>query len=69
MTEEKYILIVGGSAGSKIATNIFGLIYPYHKIFYCECYAKEIQNNILYKRTELYYAEAHFVCNALAEFV
>jgi sugar O-acyltransferase (sialic acid O-acetyltransferase NeuD family) len=52
MTEEKYILIVGGSAGSKIATNIFGLIYPYHKIFYCECYAKEIQNNILYATVE-----------------
>jgi sugar O-acyltransferase (sialic acid O-acetyltransferase NeuD family) len=27
-------------------------MYPYHKIFYCECYAKEIQNNILYKTVE-----------------
>ena len=52
MIQEKSILIVGGSAGAKIATNIFSLVYPYHKIFYCECYAKEIQNNILYATVE-----------------
>jgi acetyltransferase EpsM len=48
MSEPKSILIVGGAAGAKIATNIFKLTHPHHVIYYVECYAKEIQTNRLY---------------------
>lgn len=44
----KLIIIVGGSAGAKIATNIFNLTHPHHIIYYTECFSKDITQNILY---------------------
>ena len=52
MSEPKSILIVGGSAGAKIATNIFKLTHPHHVIYYVECFADEIQINRLYSTVE-----------------
>jgi acetyltransferase EpsM len=52
MSEPKSILIVGGSAGSKIATNIFKKTHPYHILYYVECFADEIQINRLYSKVE-----------------
>lgn len=52
MSEPKSILIVGGSAGAKIATNIFKKTHPYHILYYVECFADEIQINRLYSKVE-----------------
>jgi sugar O-acyltransferase (sialic acid O-acetyltransferase NeuD family) len=52
MSEPKSILIVGGSAGAKIATNIFKLTHPHHNLYYVECFADEIQINRLYPTVE-----------------
>ena len=52
MSEPKSILIVGGSAGAKIATNIFKLTHPHHVLYYIECFADEIQINRLYSTVE-----------------
>ena len=52
MSEPKSILIVGGSAGAKIATNIFKLTHPHHVLYYVECFADEIQINRLYSTVE-----------------
>lgn len=52
MSTPKSILIVGGSAGAKIATNIFRMTHPYHNLYYVECYADEIQLNRLYPTVE-----------------
>lgn len=52
MKELKTILIVGGSAGAKIATNIFNLTHPYYSIFYAECYCNEIEDNRLFTTVE-----------------
>lgn len=52
MSTTKSILIVGGSAGSRIATNIFKLTHPYHNLYYVECHAEEIQLNRLYSSVE-----------------
>ena len=52
MSEPKSILIVGGSAGAKIATNIFKLTHPHHVLYYVECFADEIQINRLYPTVE-----------------
>jgi sugar O-acyltransferase (sialic acid O-acetyltransferase NeuD family) len=52
MSEPKSILIVGGSAGAKIATNIFKKTHPYHILYYVECFADEIQVNRLYSKVE-----------------
>lgn len=48
MSEPKSIIIVGGSAGAKIATNIFNQTHPHHNIYYVECYCKDITHNRLY---------------------
>jgi acetyltransferase EpsM len=52
MSEPKSIFIVGGSAGAKIATNIFKLTHPHHVLYYIECFADEIQINRLYSTVE-----------------
>jgi acetyltransferase EpsM len=52
MSEPKSIIIVGGSAGAKIATNIFNQTHPHHVIYYVECYCKDITHNILYSTIE-----------------
>jgi acetyltransferase EpsM len=52
MSEPKSILIVGGSAGAKIATNIFKMTHPHHVLYYVECFADEIQINRLYSTVE-----------------
>jgi acetyltransferase EpsM len=52
MSEPKSILIVGGSAGAKIATNIFKMTHPHHVLYYIECFADEIQINRLYSTVE-----------------
>jgi len=52
MSDSKSILIVGGSAGAKIATNIFKLTHPHHKLYYIECFTDEIQINRLYTTVE-----------------
>lgn len=52
MSEPKSILIIGGSAGAKIATNIFKQTHPYHILYYVECFAEEIQINRLYSKVE-----------------
>lgn len=52
MSEPKSIVIVGGSAGAKIATNIFKLTHPQHVIYYVECFADEITTNRLYPTVE-----------------
>ena len=52
MSEPKSILIIGGSAGAKIATNIFKKTHPYHILYYVECFADEIQINRLYSKVE-----------------
>jgi acetyltransferase EpsM len=52
MSEPKSILIVGGSAGAKIATNIFKETHPHHTLYYVECYAEEIQINRLYSSVD-----------------
>jgi acetyltransferase EpsM len=49
MSDPKSIIIVGGSAGAKIATNIFNLTHPHHNIYYVECFCKDITHNILYQ--------------------
>jgi acetyltransferase EpsM len=48
----KSILIVGGSSGAKIATNIFKMTHPHHVLYYAECFADEIQINRLYSTVE-----------------
>ena len=48
MSEPKSIIIVGGSAGAKIATKIFNLTHPHHIIYYVECFSEDITQNILY---------------------
>jgi len=52
MSEPKSIFIIGGSAGAKIATNIFKLTHPHHILYYVECFADEIQINRLYSTVE-----------------
>ena len=52
MSEPKSILIVGGSAGAKIATNIFKMTHRHHVLYYIECFADEIQINRLYSTVE-----------------
>lgn len=52
MSEPKSILIIGGSAGAKIATNIFKKTHPFHILYYVECFADEIQINRLYSKVE-----------------
>ena len=52
MSEPKSIFIIGGSAGAKIATNIFKLTHPHHVLYYVECFADEIQINRLYSTVE-----------------
>ena len=52
MSEPKSILIVGGSAGAKIATNIFKMTHRHHVLYYIECFADEIQINRLYPTVE-----------------
>jgi acetyltransferase EpsM len=52
MSEPKSILIVGGSAGAKIATNIFKLTHPHYNLYYVECFAEEIIINRLYSTVE-----------------
>jgi len=52
MSDPKSILIVGGSAGAKIATNIFKLTHPHHNLYYVECFADEIITNRLYSTVE-----------------
>ena len=52
MSNPKSIIIVGGSAGAKIATNIFKQTHPYYEIFYVECYCKDITHNVLYPTIE-----------------
>ena len=52
MSEPKSIFIIGGSAGAKIATNIFKLTHPHHVLYYIECFADEIQINRLYSTVE-----------------
>jgi acetyltransferase EpsM len=52
MSEPKSIIIVGGSAGAKIATNIFKITHPRHVLYYVECYAEEIITNRLYSTVE-----------------
>ena len=52
MSEPKSILIVGGSAGAKIATNIFKMTHPHHVLYYVECFTDEIQINRLYSTVE-----------------
>lgn len=52
MSNPKSIIIVGGSAGAKIATNIFKITHPRHVLYYVECYADEIQTNRLYPTVE-----------------
>jgi len=52
MSEPKLIFIIGGSAGAKIATNIFKLTHPHHTLYYVECFADEIQINRLYSTVE-----------------
>ena len=52
MSEPKSIIVVGGSAGAKIATNIFKMTHPRHVLYYVECYADEIQTNRLYSTVE-----------------
>ena len=48
MNRLKSIVIVGGSSGAKIATNIFNLSYPDCNLFYVECFEEELQKNQLY---------------------
>jgi len=52
MSEAKSILIIGGSAGAKIATNIFKLTHPHYNLYYVECFADEIITNRLYSTVE-----------------
>ena len=52
MSKSKSILIVGGSSGAKIATNIFKMTHPHHVLYYAECFADEIQINRLYSTVE-----------------
>ena len=52
MSDHKSILIVGGSAGARIATNIFKLTHPFHNLYYVECFADEILLNRLYSTVE-----------------
>ena len=47
MSKLKSIIIVGGSAGAKIATNIFKQTHPYYEIFYVECYSKYFINDFV----------------------
>jgi len=48
----KSILIIGGAAGARIATNIFKKTHPYFFIYYVECFAEEIISNRLYSTVE-----------------
>lgn len=48
MSNLKSIFIVGGSAGAKIATNIFSQTHPDYLLYYVECFSDEITNNIIY---------------------
>lgn len=52
MSEPKSIVIVGGSAGAKIATNIFKMTHPQYVLYYVECFADEIITNRLYPTVE-----------------
>jgi acetyltransferase EpsM len=52
MSEPKSIFIIGGSAGAKIATNIFKSTHPHHVLYYVECFSDEIQINRLYSTVE-----------------
>lgn len=52
MNQSKSILIIGGSAGAKIATNIFKKTHPYHTLYYVECFADEIITNRIYSTVE-----------------
>lgn len=52
MSEPKSIVIIGGSAGAKIATSIFRMTHPRHVLYYVECYADEIKTNRLYPTVE-----------------
>lgn len=46
------ILIIGGSAGAKIAKEIFNLVYPNIEIQYAETYWKEKQSEQLFSKFE-----------------
>ncbi len=48
MSEPKSIFIIGGSAGAKIATNIFNLTHPHHVLYYVECFSDDITHNKIY---------------------
>lgn len=48
----KSILIIGGAAGARIATNIFRKTHPYSLLYYVECFAEEIILNRLYSTVE-----------------
>ena len=48
MSENKSIFIVGGSAGAKIATEIFNKTHPHHILYYVECFSDDIVLNRLY---------------------
>jgi sugar O-acyltransferase (sialic acid O-acetyltransferase NeuD family) len=52
MSEPNLIFIIGGSAGAKIATNIFKKTHPFHILYYVECFAEEIIINRLYPTVE-----------------
>jgi sugar O-acyltransferase (sialic acid O-acetyltransferase NeuD family) len=52
MSEPNLIFIIGGSAGAKIATNIFKKTHPFHILYYVECFAEEIIINRLYATVE-----------------
>jgi acetyltransferase EpsM len=48
----KTIFIIGGNAGAKIATNIFGITHPNHGLCYVECFCNEITTNRLFRTVE-----------------
>jgi sugar O-acyltransferase (sialic acid O-acetyltransferase NeuD family) len=48
MSEPKSIFIIGGSAGAKIATDIFNQTHPHHILYYVECFCEDIVLNRLY---------------------
>lgn len=52
MSDPKSIFIIGGSAGAKIATEIFSKTHPQHILYYVECFAEEIIINRLYSTVD-----------------
>ena len=48
MNQTNSLFIVGGSAGAKIATNIFKMTHPNHSLYYVECFSEDIHQNKIY---------------------